>query len=234
MVGDMKVTAWLLKRLSVSYRFILKGIAHLRFDSARWPAHAATANQLTRQDDSRPDRPLIQGVRSASVPASIGDFTRGRPPGFPLRTQTFDALIGNRRAGSPGFRPLAPLPSALVSNQRTFADRPGFARPFLPSSSSPKPRLRAERIGGVTSFDLSSGVLGNEFRAASAHFTPTGRAPYLSVHFPPSNDRRESTFRTEKCRRAADAQFPPPPARVRHATERHRRWLNYATRGAFI
>ena len=48
-------------------------IARPRFSSARWPAaHAPTANQLTRQDDSRPDRSLIQGVRSASVPASIG------------------------------------------------------------------------------------------------------------------------------------------------------------------
>lgn len=74
------------------------------------------------------------------------------------------ALIGSRPSGLPGLRPLAPLPFTAASNQRNLSDPLGFARPFVPSSPSPKPRLRAQRIGGVTSFDLSSGVPGNEFR----------------------------------------------------------------------
>ena len=56
-------------------------------------------------------------------------------------------------------------PSCLPSpaNQLTFQDDPRLGRPFLPSSPSPKPRRRAERIGGVTSFDLSAESR-NEFR----------------------------------------------------------------------
>jgi hypothetical protein len=119
--------------------------ARPRFGSARWPAaHAPTANQLTRQDDSRPDRPLIQGVRSASVPASIAGFTGDRPASFPLHTPALDALIGDRRAGSLGLRPLAPLPFTAAPNQRKTADPLGFARPF-PPSSPPDTRLRASR-----------------------------------------------------------------------------------------
>ena len=131
-------------------------MAHTRLGSARWPAaHPPTANQLTCQDDPRPDRPLKQGPRFALCHASIGGCTQGRPAAFPPRTPALDALIGNRRAGSPGLRPLAPLPSALVPNQRNPGDLLGRARPFLPSSPSPKPRLRAKRIGGVISLDLS-------------------------------------------------------------------------------
>ncbi|OJV11823.1 MAG: hypothetical protein BGO12_08350 [Verrucomicrobia bacterium 61-8] len=93
------------------------------------------------------------------------------------------ALIGHRRAGSPGLRPLAPLPSTSAPNQRTFADLPGCARPFLPSSPSPKPRLRAERIGGVISFDLSSGVLGNEFRDSLNYLVRPFGFPTFAVIF---------------------------------------------------
>lgn len=158
-------------------------MAHPRFCSARWPepltasgaAQAcpsclpSPANQLTFQDDSRLGRPLKKGNRFAPRHSSIGGCTRGRPAVSSSRTLAILALIGHRRAGSPGFRPLAPLPSASVPNQRTFADQPGYARPFLPSSPSPKPRLRAERTGGVTSFDLSSGAPGNEFRVSLNH-----------------------------------------------------------------
>lgn len=146
--------------------------AHLRFCSARWPepltasgaAQAcptclpSPANQLTFQDDPRPGRPLMKGNRFAPRHSSIGGCTRSRPSAFPSRTPALLALIGNRRAGSQGHRPLAPLPFASVPNQRTFSELSECARPFLPSSPSPKPRLRAERIGGVISIDLSDGA----------------------------------------------------------------------------
>lgn len=206
-------------------------MAHPRFCPARWPepltasgaAQAcpsclpSPANQLTFQDDSRLGRPLKKGNRFAPRHSSIGGCTRGRPAVSSSRTLAILALIGHRRAGSPGFRPLAPLPSTSAPNQRTFADLPGCARPFLPSSPSPKPRLRAERIGAVTSFDLSSGVPGNGFRASLDHQARPVGFPYLCAHFPPSNDRQDSTFPTEK-RRAEKTLFFRCPSRVRHAS----------------
>jgi len=208
-------------------------LAHPRFCSARWPKPLTASgaaqtcpaclpsptNQLTFLDDPRPSRPLKQGPRCAPCHASIGSFTQGRPAVFPSRNLAMDALIGNRRAGSQGHRPLAPLPFTSAPNQRTFTDRPDCARPFLPSSPSPKPRLRAERIGGVTSFDLSSGVPGNEFRDSSNYpARPIGHS-YLPGHFPPSNDRQDSTFPTEKFR-AEKTRFFRRPSRVRHASGR--------------
>jgi len=198
-------------------------MAHPRLDCAHWPepltapgaARAcptclpSPANQLTFQDDTRPVRPLNQGVRFASVPASIGGCIRVRPAGFSPRTPAMDALIGGRRAGSPGLRSLAPLPSAAASNQHSLTDLPGFTRPFLPSSLVPGARLRAERIGGVILFDPSCGVLGNRFRdSLEDPARPTG-LPYLRGHFPRSNDRRDSTFPRESSGRAAAALFPP-------------------------
>ena len=150
---------------------------------------------------------------------SIGGCTRGRPAAFSSRTKAIIALIGHRRAGSPGLRPLAPLPSASAPNQRTFSELSECARPFLPSSPSPKPRLRAERIGGVTSIDLSGGVPGNEFRDSLDYpARPIGHS-YLPAHFPPSNDRQDSTFPTEKFR-AEKTRFFRRPSRVRHASGR--------------
>jgi hypothetical protein len=172
-------------------------MAHPRIGSARWPepltasgaAQAcptclpSPANQLTFRDGPRIGRPLKQGSRFAPCHASIGGCTRGRPAAFPPRTKAITALIGHRRAGSPGLRPLAPLPSASAPNQRTFADQRGCVRPFLPFSPSPKPRLRAERIGGVTSFDLSSGVPGNEFRDSLKYTTRPAGFPTCGVIF---------------------------------------------------
>lgn len=126
--------------------------AHPRLGSARWPAaQTPTANQLTREDDPRLGRPLIQAVRRASVPVSIGDFTPGRPAGFLMRILASGVLIGHRHAGWLGLRPLAPLPFMAEANQHNAPGMLGFARPFIPSSPSPKPRLRAERIGGSIS-----------------------------------------------------------------------------------
>lgn len=198
-------------------------MAHPRLGSAHWPepltapgaARAcptclpSPANQLTFQDDTRPSRPLNQGVRFASVPASIGGRIRVRPAGLSPRTPARDVLIGSPRAGSPGFRPLAPLPSAAASNQHSFSDLSGFTRPFLPSSLVPGVRLRAERIGSVTFLDLSPGVPGNRFRDSFEDPTRPTRLPYLRGHFPRSNDRRDSTFPRESSGRAAAALFPP-------------------------
>lgn len=153
------------------------------------------------------------------VPSQLGDFTRSRPAVFPLRIPAMAALIGDRRAGSQGFRPLAPLPFAADPNQRNSTDLLGFARPFLSSSLSSKPRLRAERIGGLTSLDLSTGVLGNGVPGLLG--TPPRLVGFchLGGRFPGPNDRQDSTFSRKKWRRDADAQFPADPARVRHASE---------------
>ena len=222
-------------------------MAHPRSCSARWPepltaSGAAQAcptclpsstNQLTFRDDSRLGRPLKQGPRFAPRHSSIGGCTRGRPAAFSSRTNAIIALIGHRRAGSPGLRPLAPLPSASAPNQRTFADQPDCARPFLPSSPSPKPRLRAERIGGVTSFDLSSGAPGNEFRDSLEYTARPGGFPYVRAHSPPSNDRQDSTFPTEK-RRAEKTRFFRRPSRVRHASGRTSPLAHFRNKFGFI
>ncbi len=180
-------------------------MAHTRLCSARWPepltapgaAQAcpsclpSPANQLTCQADPRLGRPLKKGKRFAPRHSSNGGCTRGRPAAFPSRTPAMAALIGHRRAGSPRLRPLAPLPSTSAPNQRTFAEQPGCARP---SSPSPERRLRTERIGGVTSFDPSSGVPGNGFRASFKHPARPFGLPHILVHFPLSNDREQSDF----------------------------------------
>ena len=208
-------------------------MAHPRLDSARWPepltapgaAQAcpsclpSPANQRTRQDDPHPGRPLKQGPRFAPYHASIGGFTGCQPAFFPFRTPAMDALIGSRLSGSLGLRPLAPLPLTAASNQRNFTDSLGFARPFLPSSPSPKPRLRAERIGGVTSFDPSNGVPGNKFRDSFNDLARLSGPSTFAVVFPVPDDRQDSTFSRKKCGRAAGAHFPAAPARVRHASE---------------
>lgn len=222
-------------------------MAHPRFCSARWaePLTASgaaqacptclpsPANQPTFRDDPRPGRPLKQGPRFAPCHDSIGGFTRCRLAGFSPRTKAIIALIGHRRAGSPGLRPLPPLPSASAPNQRTFADQSGCARPFLPSSPSPKPRLRAERIGGVTSFDLSSGVPGNEFRDSLNNPARPFGLSHLHAHFPPSNDRQDSTFPTEK-RRAEKTRFFRGPSRVGHASRKASPPANFRNEFGFI
>ncbi len=198
-------------------------MAHPRRHSAHWPEPPTAsgtavarpsflpspANQLTFQADPRPSLPLKQGPRLAPCLVSISGYTRGRPAGLPFCTQAMGALIGNRLAGVLGLRPLAPLPVMAVSDQHNFSDPLGFARPFHPSSPCQRLRLRAEGIGGWTSFDLFFGVLGNgvpELLQATARLT--GRS-YRSGRFPRSNDRQDSTFPRESSERAAFAIFPP-------------------------
>lgn len=183
-------------------------MAHLRFRSARWPEPlTAPANQLTFRDLPRLGLPLIQAVRFASVPASIGGLTGGRPAILPLCIPATNALIGHLCVGSLGLRPLAPLPSTSAPNQRTFADQPGNDRPFLPSSPS-KPRLRAKRIGGLTSFELSIGALGNEFQAPLKTLPDRADILTFAVVFPVPDDRQDSTSPGGMCPRAAIAHLP--------------------------
>ncbi len=120
-----------------------------------------------------------------------------------------DALIGNRRTSSPGLRLLTPLPFAPVPNQRTFPDSQDFSRPFHPSSPSSKLRLRAEGIGGITSLDLSTGVLGNRVPGLLQPSSRLTGLSYLNGHFPRFNDRQDSTFPRESAGWAASAIFPP-------------------------
>jgi hypothetical protein len=140
-------------------------MARPRFGSARWPAaHAPTANQLTRQDDSRPDRPLIQGVRSASVPASIGGFTGDRPASFPLLTPALDALIAQDC-------------------------RPAWLRTPIPPAS-PRPNTPA-RAGGTGALHREATCF---FPGTVANFAPnalncghcSGRGRFESSALPPS------------------------------------------------
>ncbi len=160
----------------------------------------SSANQLTFDDDPRLGRSLRKSARFAPRLSTISDFTEHRPAAFPPRILAMNALIGNCLAGSPGLRPLAPRPSASDPNQRKVSEAPGFACPFLPSSPSPKPRLRAKRIGSVTFLDLSIGVFGNEFRDSSKHPSDRADSGTLVVVFPVPNDQQEMHFSPEKCR----------------------------------
>ncbi len=198
-------------------------MAHPRRGSAHWPEPPTAsgtavarpsclpslANQLTFQADPRRSRPLKQGPRFAPCRVSIGGCTRSRPTGLPSCTLAMGALIGNRLAGVLGLRPLAPLPFMAVPNQHNFSDPLGFARPFHPSSPSQNPRLRAERIGGWTSFDLFFGVLGNVVPGLLRTTARLAGLSYLCGRFPISNDRQDSTFPRESSGRAALAIFPP-------------------------
>lgn len=197
-------------------------ITHLRLPSAHCteplPAPGAAqacpmclrspTNQLTSQGDSRQHRPIEKAARFTPVLSQLGGFTRERPAIIRSRTLATDALIGDRRAGSQGVRPLAPLPFTAIPNQRNSTDPLGFARPFVPSSPSPKPRLRVNRIGGLTSFDLLPGALGNGFRDSSDDLAQLSGLSYLRGRFPGSNNRQDSTSPGGMCRRAANAHLP--------------------------
>ena len=178
-------------------------MAHPRFCPAHWPepltasgaAQAcpsclpSPANQLTRQDGSRPGRPLATGNRFALRRFPIGSLTPGRPAFLPSRIRGCGALICSLCFGRLGLRPLAPPVLADAANQRNFLDPLGIARPFVPSSLVPPSRLRVKRIGGVTtsSADIdrhhSSGSLadlsGNSPRSI---FSTTSAPLTLSIH----------------------------------------------------
>jgi hypothetical protein len=130
------------------------------------PAFGNAANQRTFKDDPRPGRPVERAFRSASVPSQLGDFTLRRPAFSPAPWQNVarNALNCGHCSGRRALRVLGPSAIADAAIQPAFPESPGFVRPFFPSSPSHKPRLQAKRKGGGICFDLSSGVLGNQFR----------------------------------------------------------------------
>ena len=195
-------------------------IAHLRSHFAQWPEPlTAPANQLTREGDSRPGRPLKEGVRCAPRHPSIDNSTERQPAASSPRIPATGALIGGRCSGSPGLRVLAPLPSADAPNQRSSSPTLGLDRPSHFSSRLPSVRLRGNGTGDFIRFDLSNGVLGNHFRDYSQTSVRPAGSSYLRGHFPGRNDRQDCTFSRKKCGRVAGAHVPAVPARVRPASE---------------
>ena len=160
------------------------------------PAFGTAANQRTFKDDPRPGRPIERAVRPASVPSQFGGFTVRRPAFSPAPWQNFarDALNCGHCSGRRALRVLGPSAIADAAIQRNLPESSGFVRPFFPSSPSPKPLLRAKRKGGGICFDLSSGVLGNQFRDSLNDPARQTGLSYFRVRFPGSNDRQECTF----------------------------------------
>jgi len=181
-------------------------LAHPRFDRAHLhpsrrrvlaaPVFGTVANQRTFEDDPRPGPPIERAVCFASVPSQLGGFTVGQPAFSPAPWQNFapNALNCGHCSGRRALRVLGPSAIADAAIQPTFPESSGFVRPFFPSSLPPKPRLRAKRKGGGICFDLSIGVLGNQFRESLTHPARQTGLSYLRVRFPGSNDRQECTF----------------------------------------
>jgi len=178
-------------------------------------------NQLISDGDLRPDRPLKNGVRSASGHSPIGGFIFDRPTFSlnPVRNLVPVARNCGHCSGRRALRFLGPSAIADAANQRSFPERSDSIRPFSPSSLSPRPLLRTQRTGASICIDLSAGVLGNEFRDSSNTPAQQIGLSHLRGHFPGPNDRQDSTFSRKKCGRLADAHFSAAPSRVRHASE---------------
>ena len=175
------------------------------------PFLTEAAHQLTFPASSGSCRPLEKGVRFAADLYPFGDFTEGHTACFLTLRRIFApvSLICGSCPGRQTLRPLASPACTEAANQRTFPRPSGSFRPFSPSSPAPNSRLRTQRKGVLTSFDLSTGVLGNEFRASSNNPAQQIGLSYLRGHFPGSNDRQDSTFSRKKCGRVAVAHFPP-------------------------
>ncbi len=115
-------------------------------------ATANPANQLTREGDLRPARPLKKGARFAPRHTSIGDSTGNRPT-FILTLLPSMAQVALNRGHCSGRRaPRVLDPSAIAdaAMQRSYPESSGPIRPFIPSSLIPHPLLRAQRIGGFS------------------------------------------------------------------------------------
>ncbi|OJV03545.1 MAG: hypothetical protein BGO12_10075 [Verrucomicrobia bacterium 61-8] len=84
----------------------------------------------------------------ASRPIQINALTSR--PADSSRLLIFPPLMSVPSSGRQGLRPLAPPFLTGAAHQLTCSECPDSCRPFLPSSLSPKPRLRAERIGVCT------------------------------------------------------------------------------------
>ena len=174
------------------------------------PAFGTAANQRTFKDDPRPGRPIERAVRSASVPSQLGGFTVRRPAfsSAPWQNVARNALNCGHCSGRRALRVLGPSAIADAAIQRSFPESSGFVRPFFPSSRSPKPLLRAKRKGGGICFDLSSGVLGNQFRDSLNDPARQTGFSYLRGYFPGSNDRQDSGLSPDWSRARIAGGFP--------------------------
>ena len=149
--------------------------------------------------------------------AAIGSIAEARKTGLPADIAALVALIGERSGGSLGLRFLAPHPSFANPNQSNPSNQLGSARPFVPSSPSPKPRLRAQRIGGFIVRPVGGGLhsspnLGHRDeplpRGESAHpFPPFSRSGRTDD--PASRRHKTSIFYASHRDGQTDAhQFP--------------------------
>jgi len=175
------------------------------------PFLTGAAHQLTCPESTGFCRPIERAVRFASVPSQFGGFTFTHRsfPSAPLRNIAPVALICGHCSGRRALRFLGPSAIADAAMQRSFLRPSGSFRPFSPSSPAPNSRLRTQRKGAGICFDLSTGVLGNEFRDSSNNPAHQIGLSYFRGHFPGPNDRQDSTFSRKKCGRAAGAIFPP-------------------------
>ncbi len=133
------------------------------------------------------------------TPDSCGVLNQPRIFLGPVRNIAPDALNCGHCSGQRALRFLGPSAIADAASHRSFPELTGFIRPFSPSSPAPNSRLRTQRTGDLTSFDLSTGVLGNGFRDSSNNPAQQIGLSYLRGRFPGPNDRRDSTFSRKKC-----------------------------------
>ena len=130
------------------------------------------------------------------MPSQLGGFTVRRPAFSPAPWQNVarDALNCGHCSGRRALRVLVPSAIADAAIQPTFPESPGFVRPFFLSSPSHKRPLQAKRKGGGICFDLSSGVVENEFRDCLNDPARQTGLSYFRVRFPGPNDRQDCTF----------------------------------------
>ena len=165
---------------------------------------------------SRPDIETVLAIRRHPF-LPPGAFRRNTRP-FSRPSPALSPLMNASRSGRQRLRPLAPPLFAGSVHQLKSANPLGFARPFLPSSPSPKPRLRAEEIGGGNPLDPFAEVPEHPARSFLSTTAQTSGIPISAVVLPGPNDRQDSTFPRKVRGRVARAHFPAVPARVRPAS----------------
>jgi hypothetical protein len=103
----------------------------------------------------------------------------------------------------------APWPEtpASPSNQLNFTDL--LLSRFLPFLPCPDTRLRRERIGSIR-FDPASPLPETPLQGSLIQALRLTEILHLCGHFPQSNDRQDSTFRTESAdrRKTRFSRFP--------------------------
>jgi hypothetical protein len=193
-------------------KFSRSSLAHPRSNRAHWPeTPASPSNQLTRQGDFRPGCRIERAVRFAPVPSQISWFTRNRPALSltPWQPSALEALICSLCSGAQELRPLAPGLLTESANQLIFSDQRHHR--FLPSLPCPNTRQRRERIGGIR-FDHANPLPETPLRGSLIQRLRFTEFSHLCGHFPLSNDRQDSTFRTESADRRKTRFFRFPSA----------------------